>query len=200
MASPRNRKPAEPAQVEQGVTLDQVKEATRNGGFVYTDAAFHGPLVEQGLVEINNEMTEGDKIATRATFKDESQVTEQTNQTAASEVKVKPVFQIVDELPAPVKKPRVGSSNAGRDETYPFSQLEVGKGFFVPGKEAKAMASTVASANARYSEVIEGETRVQTRGKNKGQSVPAVRQLRKFICWDGQNVAGETGVWIKREA
>jgi len=203
MGSPRTKNKAAEAPATPAVTLDQVKQATRADSFVYTSPAFHTELLAQGLVIINPDMTnEAGDIATRATFKDESQVTEtQTiSQADVATIKAKPVFEITDDVPAPVKKPRQGATNAGRDETYPFSAVEVGKGFFVPGKTAKAMASTVASANARYSEVIEGETRTQTRGKNKGAVVPATRQLRKFIVFDGKNGAGAEGVWIKREA
>jgi hypothetical protein len=205
MGTPRNKKPAAEVKAETAaseMTLDIVKEATRNDSFVYTDPAFHTELLAQGLVEVNPEMTDGDKLATRATFKDENQVTEQNQSATATPAKVKPVFTITDALPEPVKKPRKLGGNAGRDEVYPFSQLEVGKGFFVEGKENKAMASTIASANSRYSEVVEGETRVQTRGKNKGQTVPVTRQLRKFISWDGfaPDNSGTPGVWIKREA
>lgn len=195
MGSPRKNKSAPAAEV---MTLDQVKVATKSeAGFVYTAPDFHQPLVEQGLVEINDQMTDSDgKIATRATFKDEEQMTEQATQ---EQVKTKPVFQVLDELPEPEKKVRASGNRAGREPIYPFADLEEGKGFFVPGKEAKAMASTVASANARYAEPIEGETRVQTRGKNKGAVVQATRQLRKFAVYDS-TVNGVKGVVIKRVA
>jgi len=193
MGSPRKNKSA-PAEV---MTLEIVKAATRSEpGFVYTAPEFHQSFVEQGLVEINADMTDGDgKIATRATFKDEEQMTEQTQ----VETKVKPTFAILDAAPEPEKKVRASGNRAGREPIYPFDKLNEGQGFFVPGKEAKAMASTVASANARYSEVIEGETRTQTRGKNKGAVVPATRQLRKFTAYD-TTVDGTKGVYIKRVA
>ena len=66
---------------------------------------------------------------------------------------------------------------------YPFDALEVetNNSFFIADQESKPAIKTVspsvAEANRRYSEPIEGETRVN----RKGNVVPATRQLRKFI-------------------
>ena len=66
---------------------------------------------------------------------------------------------------------------------YPFDSLEVetNNSFFIPDQEGKPAIKTVspsvAEANRRYSEPVEGETRVN----RKGNVVPAARQLRKFI-------------------
>lgn len=85
-------------------------------------------------------------------------------------------FEIQTGIAIPSTSARAGSS------VYPFEQLPVNGSFFVPATEdkqnpAKSLASTVASANARYSEVIEGETRTN----RKGDTVPATRQLRQFV-------------------
>lgn len=66
---------------------------------------------------------------------------------------------------------------------YPFDALEVetNNSFFIADQESKPAIKTVspsvAEANRRYSEPVEGETRVN----RKGNVVPATRQLRKFI-------------------
>lgn len=66
---------------------------------------------------------------------------------------------------------------------YPFDALEVetNNSFFIADQEGKPAIKTVspsvAEANRRYSEPVEGETRVN----RKGNVVPATRQLRKFI-------------------
>lgn len=66
---------------------------------------------------------------------------------------------------------------------YPFDSLEVetNNSFFIADLEGKSAIKTVspsvAEANRRYSEPVEGETRVN----RKGNVVPATRQLRKFI-------------------
>lgn len=66
---------------------------------------------------------------------------------------------------------------------YPFDMLEVetNNSFFIADREEKQAIKTVspsvAEANRRYSEPIEGETRIN----RKGNTVPATRQIRKFI-------------------
>lgn len=74
------------------------------------------------------------------------------------------------------------SSRRTRTSAFPFDKLEVGQSFFVAATEArpdpaKSLASTVNGANARFSEVVEGETRTN----RKGNSVAVTKQLRKFI-------------------
>lgn len=208
MASPRTRKSApalsgESASTETSVsagpvvTLAQVIEATKADGFVYTAPAFHAALVESGDVEINPEMTDAHgNIATRATAKhtQESSAPMTEHVTAA-----KPSFEI-ETVPMPERTRKPSGLRAGRTPLYPFDSLEVGQSFFVADKAAdkpafKAMASTVAGANARHSEVIEGQTRVN----RKKETVPATRQLRKFkIVEDEKN--GQKGARIFRVA
>lgn len=66
---------------------------------------------------------------------------------------------------------------------YPFDALEVetNNSFFIADHEGKPAIKTVspsvAEANRRYSEPVEGETRIN----RKGNVVPATRQMRKFI-------------------
>jgi hypothetical protein len=86
----------------------------------------------------------------------------------------KPKFAIASDVPMPET---VRPASGGRTEQYPFSALEKGQSFFVPGKTPKSLASTVSGARQRYSEEIAG----QTRKNRKGADVPATKQLRDFI-------------------
>lgn len=188
------------------VTLAEVVEATKANSFVYTSPEFHTALVESGDVEINPEITDPNgNIATRATEKAMNPMTDPVIQTdpvtapvvdTPVAVKAKPTFEIKKgEIPEKVRA--VGASRAGRTPVYPFDQLEVGEYFFVPNDPAakavaaKSLASSVAGANERYSEVIEGETR-----KNrKGNVVPATKPVRKFKIYD--TVETVDGVEVK---
>jgi hypothetical protein len=102
--------------------------------------------------------------------------------------------------PAPERKTPVGG---GREELYPFAGLEVGGSFFVPGKTAKNLASTVSGARARYAEVIEGQTRKNRAGKD----VPATKLTRDFAVRDvadgspwGDEYKGKSGAGVWRVA
>lgn len=109
----------------------------------------------------------------------------------------KPMFQIQSNVEIPK------AARRSRTSAYPFDQLEVGQSFFVPASEerpdpAKTMGSTVAAANERYSEVVEGQTRIN----RKGKEVPMTRQVRQFkmaavadgAAWGHPGVSG-AGVW-----
>jgi len=68
-------------------------------------------------------------------------------------------------------------TRASRPSLYPFDALAVGQSFFIAGKTAKEMASTVGSANKRHSKPDpEGGVRVARGGKE----VPKTVQERKF--------------------
>jgi len=215
-ASPRKSKPTSVASpvatasvpVYQELSLNDVIEATKAGNIVYTSPAFHNPLIASGQVEINPDMIdEHGNIATRAILKE-------NKMTDTATVETKPVFEIEDNVEIPEKVRKTSGTRAGRTAVYPFEKLEVGQSFFVPNKEGtnkkgqpfspavKAMASTVAGANARYSEVIEGETRTMNRGKNKGAVVPATKQTRLFKLFEASKTLqdGSTvpGAYVKR--
>lgn len=185
------------------ISLQTVIDATKADGFVYTPASFHDPLIASGDVEINVEMKdEAGNIATRATDKALNTVNTQTTPagTAAPE-KVAPKFEIEAGIPIPARTRVAGAGlRAGRTPIYPFDALEIGQSFFVPNvgekSAAKAMASTVAGANSRYVEVIEG----QTRENRKGKTVPATKQLRKFKIFDTErDVTDAAGVVTKQK-
>lgn len=164
--------------------------ATNSGSFVYTSPEAHASALADGLVEVNPTMTnEAGELATRATAKGiESMNAPQTPAAAAATPAAKPTFAIEDGIElAPVS----GRGRGG--ETYPFDQLNVGQSFFVPNSAekpnvAKSLASTVSSATRRYAEEIPGQTRVD----RKGNTVPAIKETRKFVV---RAVDGGARVW-----
>ena len=200
MASPpRNRKPdavgASTEVVENKITLADVIEATKAGNIVYTSAEFHNPLIESGEVEINPGMIdEHGNIATRAILKKEETVMTESAVTA------KPKFEIEADVAIPERVRKSGGLRAGRTPVYPFDGLEIGQSFFVPNKEgakttaANAMASTTAGANARFTEVVEGETRVN----RKGKTVPKTVQTRLFKVFSTERMVMVDGVETKQ--
>ena len=80
-------------------------------------------------------------------------------------------------IPVPVVKHR------RKSESYPFGTMDIGDSFFVPDREgrpdaAKSMASTVASATARYAvPAVPAETRIN----RKGKEVQVMTETRKFV-------------------
>lgn len=161
-----------------------IAAADKEPHFLYVPKAEADKLAAEGLVEINPGMVEGDKVATRPTDKGRASMTNASVvATAAPAAAEKPLFVIEDNvaIPAIAGRGRTGGSS------YPFDKLAVNQSFFVP-KEAKKLASTISAANARYAEVVEGETR-----KNrKGEEVPKTRLTRKFIV---RSVEGGSRVW-----
>uniref|UniRef100_A0AAU6W056 Uncharacterized protein n=1 Tax=Pseudomonas phage Pavpe01 TaxID=3138545 RepID=A0AAU6W056_9VIRU len=173
-------------------------------GFAYAAAKDAKQLIADGLVEQNEGMSnEAGEFATRATEKGIAmQLNENTNAadsgTDSAASATVSSFAVVADIPMP------GASRGGRsNETYPFDKLAAGQSFFVPATDAKpnpakSLASTVTSANERYSEEVEGETRVN----RKGNTVPATRQIREFAVrtvadgapWGFPGQAG-AGVW-----
>jgi hypothetical protein len=170
------------------VTLAAIVAATNAGSYVFATPAEVAELLGKGLVEQNPAVAEGDKIATRATptgIADASAA-----QPATEAPKEKPTFVIEDNIAIPEVK---GRGRTGTS-TYPFDTMNVGQSFFVAGKEAKNLASTISSVNARYSEEIPGEVRTN----RKGKEVPATKQNRYFIARSvEENGVKGSRVWRK---
>lgn len=173
-------------------TLAKIVEAT-NGpeGLLYVDQKAVQKLIDAGLIEINPDMRDGaDNVAARATQK-ASEPAMNAPVSSAVVAAASAAFAIASvAMPTAKRGGRTG-------ETYPFDKLEKGQSFFVPATEdrpnpAKSLASTVTSANERYSEVIEG----QTRQNRKGNIVPATKPVREFAIRSIEDGApwGHTGV------
>ncbi len=185
MAASRKNK----GKTAQAFDLAAIIAATNSGSFVYTSAEAHASALADGLVEVNPSMTnEAGELATRATAKGIESMNAPQTPAADAAPAAKPSFAIEDGIElAPV----TGRGRGG--ETYPFDQLNVGQSFFVPNTAekpnvAKSLASTVSSATRRYAEEIPGQTRVD----RKGNTVPAIKETRKFVV---RAVDGGARVW-----
>jgi len=160
------------------IGLSEIVAAGANG--LYTSPEVHAQLLADGLVEINETMTdEAGHIATRATQKgiDSMSKTATAKAPAAAPVNASG-FAIEDGIALP------SVSGRGRTATvYPFDALQVGQSFFVPNSEdkpnaAKSLASTVSSATARYAvPAADGSTKIN----GKGETVPVMTETRKFV-------------------
>lgn len=161
-------------------TLDVTK------GFIFAPESVYKPLIEAGLVEINDSVkNEAGEIATRATQKGIDSVQNSVNETAAAPVAAfpvapatKPVFVLRSNIPVPVIK-RGGRTG----DKYPFATMELNQSFFIPATvenptPAKSLASTVASATARFAVPA---VPAATRTTKKGKVVPVMVETRKFI-------------------
>ena len=104
-------------------------------------------LVKAGEVEQNKEMKEGNKFATRAT---EAGIAKHKRGGEGEQDNSASAFVLEDNVPMPK------SGRGGRKgDTYPFDKMAVNQSFFIAAtaekpNPAKAMASTVSSATARY--------------------------------------------------
>lgn len=123
-------------------------------------------LLDNDMVEVNNEITDGDKVAVRATEKgmaeapapsnNEGNTNTVTDAATATATPTPSPFAIIDGAVLP-------EGRAPRSSTvYPFETMNVGQSFFVPAtadkpNPAKSLASTVSSANKRFAEVVTGE-------------------------------------------
>jgi len=140
-------------------------------GFVFAKASDVEVFASTGMIETNSAITnDSGEIAVRL-----PQASGETSETKQASGKVG--YAIVSDVEMPKSTRGAG---AGRQASYPFDSMDKGQSFFVPATAAKphpakSLASTVTSANARYSEVIEG-----TRKNRKGVEVPNTRQTREF--------------------
>ena len=164
------------------VGLQKIVEATLAGTILNTLPAIHEPLIATGLVEINPAIvTDAGEIATRATQAGIDLVNKDLDEAEAAPAApaapyVKRSF-LIEDVPLSLKKARTG-----RETIYPFDALNIGQSFFVANTPehpdvAKSLASTVSSANQRFSvPATDGSTRVN----KKGETVPAMVKTRTF--------------------
>lgn len=160
---------------EQNVLLEELQEATRNGGFLYVDELHAQPLVDAGLAEVNTDDAMRNELGqrpTRAILPQEQP--EQPQQSEQKEVRTMTNFAIEKNVPLPT----TSAAGRGRGSLYPFDDLEVGDSFFVPQENGKpeSMSSTVAGARRRFAE----QTGQMTTNR-KGEEVPELRVTRNFV-------------------
>jgi hypothetical protein len=165
--------------------LEEIVEATLDAsrGFLYTSTAIHVPLIEAGLVEINETIVnEAGEFATRATEKGVSTVSKNQNHEVAEAGETATAGKNGFVLEAGVPLPTIKRGGRG-GEVYPFDEMGVGQSFFVAASEdkpnqAKSLASTVSSATARYAvPSADGATKTN----KKGETVPVMVETRKFV-------------------
>lgn len=156
-------------------------------GYLFADSFTTQYLVEEGLVEVNVELTDEEgNAATRATEKGINFVksTSEVQNTKGSEQNMEAKAEFVIESGIEIPKTQRGGG-AGNSK-YPFDKLEVGQSFFV-AKESKTLGGTVSSANKRYAKET-GEMRTN----RKGNQVAATVQERMFVA---RAVEGGTRIW-----
>ena len=171
------------------VSLAAIALAGAAGGIAH-ESVF-ADLANKGLVEVNGESYDN------TTGNAQVRITEAG--LAAYKASLPPVFEIEADVAIPAITGRGRTSQANK---YPFDGLEIGQSFFVPNTPempdaAKSMNSTTSTANRRYSEVIEGETKTIKRAGVE-VTVAATRQLRKFICREFTHPAKGQGARIWR--
>lgn len=184
-------------------------------------------LVNEKLIEVNPEMqNDKQEAASRATAAGVELVSKSTKPAASAPVATPSTFAIIDgAVPPPSKR---GAGSGGAPAKYPFAALGIGQSFFVKDTEVtsgdamKSLQSSVAAANAEYSEPT-GEQETVTRTK-RGEGNKAVldeagnkvketvtrdkrKATRKFIVRDieggkayGGWTAPENGALITRVA
>jgi len=144
-------------------------------------------LLDAGYVECNTDISDGDRVAVRATKTGEEALQRANNPPNESESTMStetPQFAIDNDVSIPAVTRRGATASP-----YPFDEMELGQSFFVPATEAmanpgKSLASTVSSASKRYA--TENGTRLINR-RNKetnemGQvEVPKYHYERKFM-------------------
>lgn len=177
------RKPTQTA----AFNLAALIEGCKTEPFMYFKQELLAEALAAGYVEVNEAVkNDANEVAVRPTEKGIASMSQNT--TAAPAAAAKSAYAIEDNVPLAAVTGRGRTS-----ETYPFDQLSIGQSFFVPNTDekpniAKSLASTVSSATRRYSEEIAGETRKD----RKGNVVPALKVLRKFVV---RSVDGGARVW-----
>ncbi len=172
------------------ITLAMIVAAGAEG--LMTSAAVHGPLVEQGLVEINPGITnEAGEFATRATQKGIESMNTNTGAPTPTTgaAAVKSAFKLDDAVELPTIK------RGGRGgNVYPFDEMAKGQSFFVAATAdkpdpAKSLASTVSSATARYAvETAEMET-VEEKTYQTDDAGKRVKRDGSFVVLSTQMVS-----------
>lgn len=183
-------------------------------GYLFTFPDEHAELLAAGYVQVNAELKdENGAIATAITEAGIAYLNSQAGVTAEESTMVEGIpavagFEIEEGFDIPESR-RTGKANI-----YPFDALTAPvyaegqkpryASFFVPATTdrpdpVKTLASTVSSANVRYSEPDPtGATRTVNRGPNKGQIVPKTISTRKFVIKEGVDKAGNPGARIFR--
>jgi len=173
--------------------LSSIVAATKEGGHVFVTKDEGMPLLQQELIQVNTQITEGDKAAAKATAAGIAMIdapAANSNPAPASSS-----FAIITDAVPP--KSKRGGGRGGAPSKYPFDALEVGQSFLVKNTEVssgdavKSMQSSVASANTRSAQET-GETKTVQRTK-RGDGNKAV------VDADGNKVKETVTVAVKKQ-
>jgi len=204
-----------PKKVVEKLSLTAVALAANDQpGYLFTFPDEHAELLAAGYVQVNPELKdENGAIATAITEAGIAYLNSQAGTSAEENTMFEGIpaaagFEIEEGFDIPESR-RTGKANI-----YPFDALTAPvysegqkpryASFFVPATAdrpdpVKTLASTVSSANVRYSEPDQtGATRMVNRGPNKGQMVLKTISTRKFVIKEGVDKAGNKGARIFR--
>lgn len=228
-SAPVEQAPVAAAPEIDTLLLSEVYEGTDGAQtFAFVSPADIGPLVSAGYAVANAGTTDGQgNVAARITdagrqylkenapdlvpqsqltVNQEEQMNTQTSDVSATQEASRRARAQISGIVSGLNLTAVGRRGGTRTESYPFSQLEVGQGFFIPATEevpkpATAYASTVNSATTRYAKEIPGKTRVN----RKGVEVPELEYTRIFKIVSmadgapfGPEFAGKPGAGVQR--
>lgn len=168
--------------------LPEIVKATNDVavGCMYTPEVIYLPLVQEGLVEVNEAyVNQAGEMATRATQKGVEKVMSETENVGteaalAVAAPVKQTYAILNVAIPEIAKRKTGGGRHG--SKYPFESLEVGASFFVPEstdvpEPLKTMAASIANANARFAVPVLGEDGVTPKLRDvKNRKTGEVRQ------------------------
>ncbi|MAQ09597.1 MAG: hypothetical protein CMQ11_07160 [Gammaproteobacteria bacterium] len=143
---------------------DKALLATIIAAMANADAPFHMAtpaevknLLDNGMVETNTEITDGDKVAVRATEKGQAEAPAPSSNEGNTNVTDTNTAAPAASQFALIEGAVLPEGRAPRSSSvYPFETMNVGQSFFVPATEdkpnpAKSLASTISSANKRFS-------------------------------------------------
>lgn len=202
-----------PAPTPSATSLEEiVGQCPTDNEFVYLPETVYATLSELGFIDVNpNLINEHGWLAARPTPKGRhyvmstsqpatayAPVSDYVPPTPSSDTDIdtapdndsESMFAIDDDVAPPVQDGRSGKRLGVK---YPFDKLNVGQSFFVPNTKekpqmAKALASTVSAATAKYDKPIEGKFTVN----RKGEKVQAKERTRKFVI---RAVDGGARIW-----
>lgn len=155
-------------------------------------AAVGKPLVEQGLIEVNQDDVNGnvDPARARLTQKAIDGMPAKDKAVATAVATPAATITLLSGIVLPERKR--GFGRTAQPSIWPFATMEVGQSFFVgnssvkDGDAFKKMSSNVSNANNKY-RTATGESRSVTRKKKGGNgemetvTLPKYKQDRKFV-------------------
>lgn len=197
------KKPAKTAAAKAAnIDMAAIVAATQTGSFVHVDKDAAASYVADGMIEINETITDAKgNVAARATQKG-IESTMNTNTTAPTTAA--PTAFAVETAPLSIFTAKRRSN--GRSDKYPFDALaapvegQAPSAFFVPATEQTpepwiSLGSTVSAASRRYARVV-GQTEY-TNKAGEAKTRDTLEYDRKFRIVQGER-DGVKGAWIGR--